>query len=238
MGLLLHGFFWFPIIALPLPMDVPVSKWFRPRRLPTWRIWLPTLLIFGGLVCWLGPKIYGWLAVTDRVAGARYVVVEGWAPDFVLTAAEREFDDANAVLLLTTGLPLEQGTLLSEYKDFATLAATTLAKLGMEPGKIYPVPAPAAQRDRTAAMAAALKTALDGLQIPAADKKLQLVTFGTHARRSWVIYQRVLGPEWQVGVVSVPQRNFPEDTWYQHSSGAKGVIDELVALLVVAVGGE
>ena len=80
------------------------------------------------------------------------MAVEGWAPDYVLAAAKHEFGDANAVLLLTTGLPLERGMFLSEYKDFATLAAATLAKMGMESGKMYPVPAPAAQRDRTAAM--------------------------------------------------------------------------------------
>ena len=65
MALRLHASFRF---LIPTFMDAPVSKWFRPRRLPTWRIWLPLLLISGGLFCWLGPKTYGWLAVTDRVA--------------------------------------------------------------------------------------------------------------------------------------------------------------------------
>jgi hypothetical protein len=156
----------------------------------------------------------------------------------VLTAAKHEFDDSNAVLLLTTGLPLEQGMFLSEYKDFAALAATTLVKMGMESRRIYPVPAPAVQRNRTVAMAEALKAALDGLQSPAKDKKLLLVTLGTHALRSHIIYQQVLGPVWQVGVISVPHRDFPADTWYKHSSGAKGVINELVALVVMTLGGE
>jgi hypothetical protein len=219
-------------------MDAPVSKWFRSRRLPTWRILLPLLLILSGLFWWLGPDVYSWLSVTERIRGARYVAVEGWAPDFVLKAAKQEFEEVNAVMLLTTGLPLEQGKFLSEYDDFATLAAATLTKMGMEPEKIYPVPAPATQRDRTAAMAIALETALERLQVPAADKKLLLVTFAAHARRSRATYQRVLGPEWQVGVVSVPQRNFPEETWYKHSSGVKGVIDELVAMMVMTLGGE
>jgi hypothetical protein len=215
-----------------------VSKWFRHRRIPTWRILLPLLLILGWLFCWLSSNVYGWLAVTERISGARYVVVEGWAPDYVVATAKHEFDDSNAVLMLTTGLPLDKGIFLSEYKDFATLAAAALVTMGMEPGNVYAVAAPAAQRNRTAATAIALKTALDGLQVSAPDKKLLLVTLGTHALRSRTVYQRTLGPDWEVGVVSVPQSDFPEDTWYRHSAGAKGVIGELVALVVLASGGD
>jgi hypothetical protein len=215
-----------------------VSKWFRHRRIPTWRILLPLLLILGWLFCWLSSNVYGWLAVTERISGARYVVVEGWAPDYVVATAKHEFDDSNAVLMLTTGLPLDKGIFLSEYKDFATLAAAALVTMGMEPGNVYAVAAPAAQRNRTAATAIALKTALDGLQVSAPDKKLLLVTLGTHALRSRTVYQRTLGPDWEVGVVSVPQSDFPEDAWYRHSAGAKGVIGELVALVVLASGGD
>ncbi|MFT6958883.1 MAG: hypothetical protein ACJAYC_003906 [Halieaceae bacterium] len=214
------------------------SNWFRLRLFPTWRLLLPLSLILSGIFYWQGPDVYGWLAVTERISGARYVVVEGWAPDYVLLTAKHEFDDSNAKLLLTAGLPLDQGMFLSEYKDFATLAAATLVKIGMESGKVYPVPVSAAQRHRTAAMATALRGRLDSLQVPALDKKLLLVTFGTHARRSHIIYQRALGSEWEVGVVSVPQRDFPQDTWYKYSSGMKGVIGELAALLVVTLGGE
>ena len=214
------------------------SKWFRVRRMPTWRIWLPSftlLLVVGG---WLGPKVHGWLAVTERVDGARYVVVEGWVPDYVVLAAEREFDDLDAKLMLTTGIPLDTGSTLIESKDYATVAATTLAKFGMNPKSIYPVPAPAVARDRTAAMAAALKQALDGLNVPAEDRKIQLVTFATHARRSRKIFQRELGPDWKVGIVSIANTNYPAEQWYRHSAGAKSVIDEIVALGIVALGGE
>lgn len=215
------------------------SKWFRARRLPTWRLWLIIFVIVGGLAAWLLPKTYGWLAVTERVDGAKYVVVEGWVNDYVLTAAVHEFDDLDAKLLLTTGLPLERGQALSDYKDFANLAANSIARAGgMKAEEIYPVPAPSVARERTAAMASALKTALDAMTIPAEEKKIQLITSSTHARRSRAMYQRMLGPEWQVGVVSVPDISYPADQWYRHSSGAKGVIDELVALTIVYLGGE
>lgn len=212
------------------------SKWFRLRRMPTWRIWLPVLLMFGLLFVLLVPKIHGWLAVTERVANAKYVVVEGWAPDHVILAAEREFDDLDARMLFTTGLPLDAGSVLVDYKDFATLAATTLAKVGMDPAKICPAPAKPAPTERTANMVRALKATLDSMNIPAEDKTIQLVTYGTHARRSWKIYQQVLGPDWKVGVVSVPSQNYAQERWYRTSEGAKGVIDELAALAVHVTG--
>jgi len=218
-------------------MNSPPSKWFRLRRVPTWRIWLPISLFAVGLSCWFGPNVYGWLAVTERIPNARYVVVEGWAPDYVMAAAKSEFEDTKAGLLLTTGLPLEQGSYLSEYRDFATLATATLTKMGIESGAIVTVPTPAVLRGRTAAMAIALKRALDEMQVPKVDRRLQLVTLGTHARRSRLIYQRELGPEWHVGVVAVPSRDFPAVAWYTYSRGVKAVIDELVSLVIVALGG-
>jgi hypothetical protein len=195
------------------------------------------LLILTGLAALLIPKIHGWLAVTQRIEGAKYVVVEGWAPDYVVLAAEREFDDLDASLLFTTGLPLDSGSALLQYENLARLAATTLAKSGMNPAKICPVPAQPTTTERTATMAQALKANLDAMNIPAADKKIQLVTFNTHARRSWKIFQKVLGPEWQVGIVSIPSISYEPSNWFRSSEGAKGVIDELAALAVFAAGG-
>jgi hypothetical protein len=221
-------------------MSAPVtaSKWFRLRRFPTWRVWLIFFMLTIPAFVGLAYFSYGWLAITQRVENPTYIVVEGWAPDYVVNAAQQEFDDANAELIITTGLPLEQGAPLLEFKDYATLAATTLAKNGADPGKIYPVAASAVTRERTAAMAEALREALSALNVPAEKKRIQLLTHGTHARRSRWIYQRILGPEWQVGIVAVPTRSYPASHWYRHSSGVKGVIDELAALTVVACGGE
>jgi hypothetical protein len=214
------------------------SKWFRYRRFPSWRLWLILIAVFGGLAAWLLPKTYGWLAVTERIPAAKYVVVEGWVSDYVLVEAQKEFDDLDAKLIFTTGIPLDRGMALADHKDYATLAATILAKNGMEPGKICPAPAPSAQRDRTATMAIALKSTLDAINIAPEEKKIQLITSGTHARRSRLLYQRLLGPEWTVGVVSIPDPTYPKEQWYRHSSGAKSVIDELAALTVVYLGGE
>jgi hypothetical protein len=214
------------------------GKWLRYRRLPTWRTWLAVLALTAGLVVWLGPKFHGWLAVTDPVPGARYFVVEGWCPDYVMTVVQADAEASGPLRVFTTGIPIDTGTFLAEHKNFAHLAAATLTKCGLDPALIAPVPAAASTRNRTAAMAAALKAALDSMNIPEADRTINLYTLGTHARRSRQIFQRILGSSWKVGVISVADLSYESGAWYKHSAGAKRVIEELVSLGVVACGGE
>ena len=89
-----------------------------------------------------------------------------------------------------------------------------------------------------AAMAAALKEIVDGENIPAADRRINIFTLGTHARRSRRIFQETLGSSWEVGVIAVPCRDYDESRWYLQSAGAKTVLNELIALTVQSGGGE
>ena len=208
--------------------------WFRRRSLPvpTWKTWFVVLSLAGfalwGCVSW----VHNWLAVVDRVEKAPYVIVEGWAPDYVLEEAMAAAKAEPVKRFFTTGIPLDRGTFLSEYQNYAQLAAATLAKMGVDPKLIYPVPAGEAKTERTRSMALALKAALDGENIPAADRRINLYTLGTHGRRSRRIFQEVLGSDWQVGVVSVPTEDYDASKWYRQSGGVKNVLDELVALAV------
>ncbi len=88
------------------------------------------------------------------------------------------------------------------------------------------------------AMAAALKQILDAENIPAAERRINLYTLGTHARRSRRIFQETLGSTWQVGVIAVPSRDYDQTRWYTQSGGAKNVLNELIALTVQSSGGE
>lgn len=210
----------------------------RYRRVPTWRTWLIILATLGGLAAWLVPKIHGVLALNDPIKDAPYIVVEGWAPDYALMEAKAMAERPEVKLLFTSGIPLDIGTFLVKYDNYAELAATTLAQAGMDPKKILPVPAQKVERDRTAAMAAALKTMLDHLNIPEADRRINVISVGAHSRRSRIIYQRILGSDWKVGVVAVPTQMYREEDWWRQSAGAKTVIDEIAALGVTFMGGE
>ena len=103
---------------------------------------------------------------------------------------------------------------------------------------ICPAPAMEVKTERTRAMAAALRKILDGENIPAAERRINLFTLGTHGRRSRHIYQEALGSDWKVGVISVPSRDYETTAWYRQSAGVKTVIVELIALIVQTTGGE
>lgn len=220
----------------------------RSVLLPTWRLWLLLLAALGTAAWLILPALHGWLAVREPVAGAKYAVVEGWAPDYVAQAAADWAEENDARLIFTTGIPLEAGSFLSELKSNAFICARTLEALGWDPQKIRPAPAENVRTERTRAMAQALKAVLEAENVPAAERKINIFTLGTHARRSRRIFREVLGSAagphgepaaaWDVGIVSVPSRVYPEDEWYRHSEGAKSVVNELVALTTQSLGGK
>jgi hypothetical protein len=210
------------------------GRWFRRRGvvLPTWRSVVAGLVVLGLAGWWAAGVVHPWLCVSEEVSGARYAAVEGWAPDYVLAAAGESAEEGGVKVLYTTGLPLERGGHLVAFKDYATLAARSLVAMGYEAGRIAPVPSEAVATERTRAMAEALRAALALEKAGEGERTINVFTLGTHARRSRKIYQEVLGPEWRVGVVSVPNRAYQAGVWYRSSEGVKNVLGEVSALMV------
>jgi hypothetical protein len=206
--------------------------------MPTWRTWFVLLTSGALLAWWLVPKLHGWLAVVEPVEKAPYLIVEGWVPDYVLEEVLDYTREVPVKRIFTTGVPLDSGTFLSEYSNYSQLCAESLAKMGIAKPLICQAPAVASRTERTRAMATALKVILDAENIPAADRRINLFTLGTHGRRSRRIFQDVLGTDWKVGVISVPSHDYDATRWYRQSAGAKTVIDELVALTVQSTGGD
>jgi len=215
------------------------GRWFRPRTiwLPTWRVWLVLGLIVVLGESWVATRLHGWLAVSAPIEGAPYVVVEGWVPDVVARQALDWSNCHGVKLIFTTGIPLEKGQFLFNYPSHAEICAETLIGMGADPLKVRPAPAAKVGVERTRAMALVLKKALDAEQIPAAERQINLFTSGTHAFRSRMHFQRVLGKDWQVGVVSVPSEGYPADAWWRYSEGVKSVIDEVIGIAVQGLSG-
>lgn len=96
---------------------VPSYRWFRPRRvwLPTWRLWLPFLLMLAGAVYTTLFHLHDWLAISRPITDAPYVVVEGWVPENVVTVALDWTRNHSTKLIFTTGVPHNQEQLLGAY---------------------------------------------------------------------------------------------------------------------------
>ena len=198
----------------------------RQCLVPTLRGWLLLVLTCAALAIIGARELAQFLTVNDPVPGG-VLVIEGWAPDYALEAAMAEFNRTHYDKLFVTGIPLEQGAPLSEYKTYAELGAAVLLKLGLSTNAVQAVPATAVRRDRTYAMATALKHWMG--EHGMAPTKVNLMSVGPHSRRSRLIFEKALGGGVTVGIIAIPSRDFDPAHWWRSSQGVRAVLDEALA---------
>ncbi|MGL4621832.1 ElyC/SanA/YdcF family protein [Chroococcidiopsis sp.] len=199
-------------------------------------IWLPTVwgwLFLGLLTLTLLTvsisNLPSFLAVNQPV-NAEVLVIEGWLPDYAVKEALARFKRGSYRQIVTTGIPIERGCYLAEYKNYAELAAATLKTLGLESEKIVPVPTPEVRKDRTYASAIAFKQWLEKANIPI--KSIDLLTLDLHARRSWLLYRQALAStNIKVGIIAMPPIDYDPKYWWRYSAGVRKTINELVAYI-------
>ena len=200
----------------------------------TWQVLAIVILglvfLFITLLIFVTVNLYPFLAITNRVK-ADVLVVEGWLPDCALEEAIAEFNTGAYQTIIATGGPIPQGSYLLNYKTYAELAAATLLALGFDSNQLVIVPAPAAIKDRTLTAAIALKQTL--FTAHPTVRSLNLLTLSVHARRSQYVYQKVLGSEVDVGVISVTDPSYDANRWWNSSSGFKWVMIEAISYLYI-----
>jgi hypothetical protein len=201
---------------------------FRRREclMPTLRGWVVLLVAAAALAVFTGRNLHAFLAVTAPVP-AEAMVVEGWAPDYAFQEAVTEFKRGHYNRIYVTGGSLEQGFHLSEYQTYANLGATMLVRMGLGSNVVQAVSAERVQQDRTHASAAALCRWLK--QHNAVPAGLNVISLGAHARRSWVLFDKVLGGQTRVGIIAIEDRDYDPNTWWKTSLGVRSVTDEMLA---------
>lgn len=173
-------------------------------------------------------NIQPFLAVNAPIK-ADILVVEGWLPDYAIKKAVTEFKTDSYRQIVTTGIPLDRGYYLTKYKSFAELAAATLMALGLEKQQIVAIPAPDLFQNRTYASAVALR---DWLSLSNSKvKSINLFTFDVHACRNWLIFEQVLAPNIQVGVIAAQSLEYDSKSWWSSSEGIRSVFSEAIAYL-------
>ena len=214
------------------------ARFFRRRTfvVPTWRVAVPSLVLIAALAFFVVKNTYGWLAISEPIENAPCLIVEGWLPDYALQTSAERAKQSDISKVFCTGIPIDRGTLVYSYGNYARYASETLGRMGVPVEKITQVSAPLSRTERSRTMARALRVHLDSTDIPAADRRINLITLGTHARRSRNVFQDGLGESWQVGVVSVPDQESDPDRWFLQSNAAKNVISELIALTLGVFG--
>jgi hypothetical protein len=171
-------------------------------------------------------RVHPFLAVNDPVRGG-ILVVEGWLPDYALDAAITEFGRNHYSKVFVTGVPLEEGAPLLEYRNFAELGAAILVRLGLPANVVQAVPSPRVRRDRTYACAVALKNWLDENGV--GETNVNVISIGAHARRSRLLFRKALGNKYKVGVLCIETRSYDPKRWWKSSEGVRGVTSETIA---------
>jgi DUF218 domain len=177
-------------------------------------------------------NIHAFLAKSSPV-NADVLVVEGWLPDYALQSALAEFRQGSYRKLITIGGSLPRGFYLSEYENFAELAAATLTAIGLDREQILIVADPSESQSRTYSSAVILDRWLSTSQLQITA--INLFTLGTHARRSWLLFKETLEPQISVGIIATEPLNYDLKSWWRSSEGVRTVISELLAYLYVHI---
>jgi len=190
---------------------------------PTWLGGLCVLLVVVGIGAALVSCAYPFLAVTRRVP-ANILVVEGWVPDYVVVEAITEFKRGNYEHLCASGGPVRKGYLLFGVTSYAGFTAATLEKLHFPKEKLLQAPAISTHRHRSYYSAKAVKDHLAERGVTV--QGLNVITTGPHARRTWLVYRRVCGPQTPVGVIPYVSQEYDPARWWASSEGVKEVATE------------
>ena len=196
----------------------------------SWRGWLLLSLVVALTACCVALNIHPFLAVTDRT-NADTLVVEGWIQRYAMQKAVEEFKSGRYKRIFTTGGPENgSGGYVYDYQTSASVCAEILTKRFAIPGDVVQmVPSHVIGRDRTYSSAIPLRDWLHqhNLQV----QSINIVTEGTHARRTRLLFKRALGSDVAVGVIAVSSPDFDASNWWRYSEGVEDVVTEGVGYL-------
>jgi uncharacterized SAM-binding protein YcdF (DUF218 family) len=190
----------------------------------TWRARLLLLAVLVGTSIALLRGAGGFLAVSQPVHG-RYLVVEGWMPAFAYQYAADVYRGGGYERVIAVGaLPdyaLSNGT-PREYAAVGSLMAAGIPRAAIVEAMGGPV-----QQDRTFHSALNVRKWLASQGITSTS--LDVVTLGSHARRSRLLFAKALGPQVIVGVHAVPDPGYDLAHWWRSSEGVRSVLGETIA---------
>ena len=196
----------------------------------SWRGWLLLASVVALTACCVGLNIHPFLAVTHRT-NADVLVVEGWIQRYAMQKAVEEFKSGRYRRIFTTGGPENgSGGYVNDYQTSASVGAEILTKkFGIPADVVQMVPSHVIGRDRTYSSAIALRDWFHQHNVRV--RSINVVTEGTHARRTRLLFEKALGSNVAVGVIAVPSPDFDARRWWRYSEGVEEVVTEGVAYL-------
>ena len=170
---------------------------------------------------------YPFLAVTERTRG-EVLVVEGWIPADAIGGAAAEFRRGQYRYLVVV-LGMNEKADPGSQRDKGDHVVDWLTKYGVHSPGIQAISYETGDRDRTYHGALAVRQWL-AAHAPEV-KALDVVTAGTHARRSRLLYEKAFGLAISVGVIAVRSGAYDPAHWWRSSEGIREVPFEAIAYL-------
>jgi hypothetical protein len=200
----------------------------KERWCLTRRGWLFVCLIFLAGI-FIGIRSLVPFLACQKPVQAQVLVLEGWIHDFALPGVRAEFDAGEYQLLLIAGPSIPNGEPFSEFGTYSELTKATLLKQGWNENQIVALKGRDAANHRT--RNAALSVRAWVISSPSTVSGINVYSLGLHARRTQLVYQRVLKGTVRVGIISGTDLRFDADRWWASSDGLRLVIYEAFAYL-------
>jgi len=207
----------------------PADTWGKPSLLRRRMIWWPTFTGWLCLVCLFFVPILLWFFLGESYLGkterlpSQFLVVEAWIGTEGMKAAAAEFQQAGYRSIVATG-GLTNDRWSAQRFSYTEMARYELSRAGVPPDRIIAAPAADVETQRTFASALAVRKVLLSRDEPPAT--VNVFTLRAHARRSQLIFAKVLGPQIRVGVVAWVPVTDGSDLWWESSERAVDLIKE------------
>lgn len=203
------------------------------ERKPRWglsaRGWLWLMGLSLGVAVLVAFCLHPFLSVTHRL-DTDILVVEGWVHGNIIRAAAAEYTNGSYRRVFTTGGPVHgSASYVNDFNTAASVGADLLKAAGLPPDVVQMVPCRVKDRDRTFSSALALGAWFQTNNVSVT--RVNVVSEGVHARRTWYLYQKALGPKVSVGIICFPDEEYPPDRWWRYSEGVRDTLGELIAYL-------
>lgn len=92
--------------------------------------------------------------------------------------------------------------IVNDFSSYAQLAKKRLLSLGIDSSLVISIPGEGVKINRTLTSALAFRDWLKTSDIEI--KGINILTLGTHAKRTWMTYNKILDGKYDIGIISIP----------------------------------
>lgn len=100
------------------------------------------------------------------------------------------------------GLLQERRRIVNNFTSYADLARNRLLSMGIPASRVISIPCNKVKINRTLTSALAFRDWLKTFDIDV--KGINIISLGTHARRTWMTYNKILDEKYNIGIIALP----------------------------------